>query len=61
LYDGEKQKARKRHFSKNNSIKDLVGNEENEHPIPDHNKIMINELSDAHKEISQGENHERHH
>jgi hypothetical protein len=40
----------------NNSIADLVGNEENEHPVPDPNRTMINitnELSDAHKKICQ--------
>jgi hypothetical protein len=30
-------------------MEDLVGNEENEYPVPDPNKTMINELSDAHK------------
>jgi hypothetical protein len=34
---------------KNNLIEDLVGNNENEYPVPNHNKTMINELSDAHK------------
>jgi hypothetical protein len=40
----------------NNSIEDLVGNEENEYPVPDPNRIGINitsELSDIHKKISQ--------
>jgi hypothetical protein len=37
---------------KNNAVQDSVGNEENEYPVPDLNKTMINvtkELSDAHK------------
>jgi hypothetical protein len=36
---------------KNNSMQDSVGNEENEYPVSDPNKIMINvtkEPSDAH-------------
>jgi hypothetical protein len=36
----------------NNSIEDLVGNEENEHAVPDTNKTKINitnELNDVHK------------
>jgi hypothetical protein len=36
----------------NNSIEDLVGNEQNEYPVPYPNRTMIsitNELSDAHK------------
>jgi hypothetical protein len=40
----------------NNSTEDLVGNEENEYPVPYPNRTMINitnELSDAHKKISQ--------
>jgi hypothetical protein len=40
---------------KNNSIENLVGNEQNEHPVPDPNKIMINELSDAHKKTLKEE------
>jgi hypothetical protein len=38
------------------SIEDLVGNEEYEYPVPDLCKTMLNvtnELSDAHKNISQ--------
>jgi hypothetical protein len=46
---------------KNNSIEDLVGNEENEYPVPEPNKTMINDLSDAHKKISQSGNNGRHH
>jgi hypothetical protein len=41
----------------NNSIQDLVGNEENGYSVPDSNRIMINitnELSDTQK-ISQRE------
>jgi predicted transcriptional regulator len=41
---------------KNNSIEDLVGNEENEYPVPDLNKTMINvtnELSDTYKKIKE--------
>jgi hypothetical protein len=37
---------------KNNSIKDLVENEENEYPVPDPNRMMkniINKLNDIHK------------
>jgi hypothetical protein len=60
-----KKKARKLHSSKKkNSIGDLVGNEENEYPVPDFNKtmiIVINELSDTHKNIFHGGNHERGH
>jgi hypothetical protein len=29
-------------LKKNNSIQDLVENEENGHPVPDRNKTMIN-------------------
>jgi hypothetical protein len=39
---------------------DLVGNEENEYPVPDPNRTMINnnkELSDTHKKISQRGNY----
>jgi hypothetical protein len=39
---------------KKNSIEDLVGNEDNEYPVPDCNRAMINittELSDAHKKF----------
>jgi hypothetical protein len=41
---------------KNNSIEDLVGNEENGYPVPDPNKTMINvtnEPSDTHKKIQE--------
>jgi hypothetical protein len=37
---------------KNNSIEDLVGNEDNEYPVPDPNRTLINttnDLSDIHK------------
>jgi hypothetical protein len=37
---------------KKSSIEDFVGNEENEYPVPDHKKTMINitdEPNDAHK------------
>jgi hypothetical protein len=50
--NGGKKKTRKLHSSKNNSIEDLVGNEEVEYPVPDTNKTMINvtnEFSDTHK------------
>jgi flagellar capping protein FliD len=36
----------------NNSIEDLVGNEENKYPVPDTNRMVINitnELNDIHK------------
>jgi hypothetical protein len=49
---------------KNNSIEDLVGNEENGYPGPDPNKTMINvsnEPSDTHKKIPQRGNHRRGH
>jgi hypothetical protein len=42
-------------LKKNNSIQDSVENEENEYPVPDLNKTMINvikELSDAYKRKS---------
>jgi hypothetical protein len=45
----------------NNSIKDLVGNKENEYPVPDQNRTMLfmtNKLSDIHKKISQRGNYE---
>jgi hypothetical protein len=38
-----------------------VGHEENEYPVHDPNKTMINKLTDAHKKISQRVNHGRHH
>jgi hypothetical protein len=41
-----------------------VGNEENEYPVPDPNKTMINvtnKLSSAHKKISQRGNQEQDH
>jgi hypothetical protein len=45
---------------KDNSIEDLVGNEENEYSVPDSNRTVINitnELSDIHKKkTSQREN-----
>jgi hypothetical protein len=51
--DGEKKKERKLYSSKKpNSIEDLLGNEENEYPVPDPNETMINvttEFSDTHK------------
>jgi hypothetical protein len=43
---------------KNNSIEDLVGNEENGFPDPDPNRTMINvtnEPSDTHKKIPKEE------
>jgi hypothetical protein len=43
-----------------NSIEDLAGNEENEYPIPDPKRTMINitnELNDSHKKISQRRNY----
>jgi hypothetical protein len=36
--DGEKKEGWKPHCEKNNSIEDLVGNEENGYPVPDPNK-----------------------
>jgi hypothetical protein len=45
---------------KNNSIENLVGNEENAYPVPNPNRIMINvtnELSNIHKKISERGNH----
>jgi transcriptional regulator of heat shock response len=41
-----------------NSIEDLVGNEENEYPVPDPNRTMINitnEFSDTHKKTLKEE------
>jgi hypothetical protein len=46
---------------KNNLIEDLVGNLESEYPVPDPNKTMVSELSEANKKISQRGNHGRHH
>jgi hypothetical protein len=49
---------------KNNSVEDLVGNEENAYPIPDPEKTIINVTNDpidAHKKISQRGNHGRDH
>jgi hypothetical protein len=47
------------HTSQKNNLEDnLVGNEENAYPVPDHNKTMINvtkEPSDAHKKIFKEE------
>jgi hypothetical protein len=48
---GEKE-GKETTLLKNNSIEDFVGNEENEYPVPDPNKTMINvtnELSETHK------------
>jgi hypothetical protein len=48
----------------NNSIEDLVGNEENGYPVFYLNKTMINftkEPSDVHKKIPQRGNHKRGH
>jgi hypothetical protein len=45
---------------KDNSIEDLVRNEENEYQFLTPNKTMTNGLSDAHKKISQNGNHGRH-
>jgi hypothetical protein len=42
----------------NNSIEDLVKNEENEYPVPDPNRTMINitnDLSNAHKKLLKEE------
>jgi hypothetical protein len=44
---------------KNNSVEDLVGNEENGYLVPDPKKTMINvikEPSDAHKKVPQRRN-----
>jgi hypothetical protein len=44
----------------NNSIEDLVRDEENEYPVPDPHRTMINtinELSDTHKKNFQRGNH----
>jgi hypothetical protein len=49
---------------KNNTIEDLVGNEENGYPVPDSHKKMINvsiEHHDTHKTIPQIGNHGRGH
>jgi hypothetical protein len=62
--NGEKKKERKLHSSKDNSMKDLVDNEENGYPVPDSNKTIINitkEPSDTYKEIPQRGNHGRDH
>jgi hypothetical protein len=48
----EKKKGRKVHSSKNNSMEDLVGNEENGYAVPGLTKAMINvtnNLSYMHK------------
>jgi ElaB/YqjD/DUF883 family membrane-anchored ribosome-binding protein len=55
--NGEK-KEWKLHSSKNNSIEDLVGNEENGYPVLDSNKTVINAIndpSDAHKKCLKEE------
>jgi hypothetical protein len=42
----------------NNSTENLVGNEENEYPVPYHNRMMIsmyNELSDDYKDLHKKE------
>jgi hypothetical protein len=47
----------------NNSTEDLVGNEENEYPVPDPNRMMINmsnELNDNHKEFFKGTQEQAH-
>jgi hypothetical protein len=46
---------------KNSSIENIVRHEENEYPVTDPNKTVINELNDALKKISQRVNHGRHH
>jgi hypothetical protein len=49
---------------KNNSIENLVGNEENENSVPDPNRTMINitnELRDIHQKTSQRKHHRRDH
>jgi hypothetical protein len=48
----------------NNSIVESVGNEENEHPVPDPNRAMINitnELSNAPRKICQRGKHGQDH
>jgi hypothetical protein len=49
--DGEKKEGRKLYSSKNNSMEDLLGNEENGYPDLDLTKTIIvtNEPSDFHK------------
>jgi hypothetical protein len=45
----------------NNLIEDLVGKEENEYPVPDPKRMMINmtrEHNDVHEKISQRGNYE---
>jgi hypothetical protein len=52
---GEKKKALKLHCSKNYSIEDLLGNEENGYQVPDCNKTTINVTSEPsvdHKKTS---------
>jgi hypothetical protein len=47
-----RRRDRNNSLLKNNLIQDSVGNEENEYPLPDPNKTMINvtkEPSDTHK------------
>jgi hypothetical protein len=49
---------------KDNSIENLVGNEQNGYSVPDSSKKMINvtnEPSDAHKKVLQRGNHGRNH
>jgi predicted transcriptional regulator len=55
---GEKKQGNSTPQKLKNSIEDLVGNEENEHPVPDAKRIMINmttELHDVHKEFLKKE------
>jgi hypothetical protein len=51
-------------IQKNNSMEDLVRNEENGYSVPDPNKIMTNvsnEPSDVHIKLPQGGTHGRNH
>jgi ABC-type Zn uptake system ZnuABC Zn-binding protein ZnuA len=55
----KRKRQREFHLSKeNSSIEDLVRNEENEYPVPNHKRMMINitnELNDVHKEFLKEE------
>jgi hypothetical protein len=50
--------GKRRQGKTNNSIEDLVGNKENEYPVSDLNRMMINmtnELNDIHKKFLKKE------
>jgi hypothetical protein len=55
---GRRRRDKNHSPKRNNSTQDSVGNKENEYPVPDHNKTMINvteELSNTHIKTLQKE------